>query len=125
MGSDREFSFQSTAELPDIEGKGKRKDRPGHQDPFRVGEALSGHSGTMGVPDWLMNRTLSARSRYIFYFADCRIDVVPASMPFNVSFLWLASRPVSEFLCRFHRYFFNRSSTWLEALNELLPVSKV
>ena len=36
-GCPDQVSLQCPAELPDLKGEGKRKDRPGNQDPLRVG----------------------------------------------------------------------------------------
>ena len=43
-----EVPFQGTDELQDLEGKGNRKDRPGHQDPERVGH----HAAYFLTPSW-------------------------------------------------------------------------
>ena len=39
-GCDEQVLFQGPAELPELEGKGNRKERPGHHDPFWMVHAL-------------------------------------------------------------------------------------
>ena len=62
--------FQGTAELPDLEGKGNRKDRPGNQEQLWVVHAcqtgMKGASRLRNEIQAIMNITESPTSLFVF-----------------------------------------------------------
>ena len=63
-GSESEVPFQGTAELPELQGKGNRKDRPGHQDPLRVGHQCLPVPGVVILEAWAFLGDLGEQGRH-------------------------------------------------------------